>query len=78
LRETTAELEQTFDRLRPLLRSITRDGLRASLDILTEVLPLQRTEVPSGTAVFDWTVPQEWRVHTAYVAPNGERILGAR
>ena len=76
MRETTAELERSFDRLWPLLRSITGDGLRASLEILAEVLPLQRIEVPSGTAVFDWTVPQEWRVHAAYVvAPSGERIL---
>ena len=70
------QLEETFDRLWPLLRSITGPGLRASLEILGQIVPLERLEVPSGTQVFDWTVPQEWRVNTAYVVtPAGERIL---
>jgi aminopeptidase-like protein len=75
-RESIAELEQIFDRLWPLLRSITGEGLRTSLEILAEVVPLERIEVPSGTQVFDWSIPPEWRVRAAYVvAPNGERIL---
>lgn len=69
-------IEALFDRLWPLLRSITGEGVRASHDILSEVLPLQRIEVPSGTQVFDWVVPKEWIVREAYViAPDGQRIL---
>ena len=45
-------------------------------DILGELLPLRRIEIPSGTEVFDWTVPQEWVVGDAYVIdPHGRRIL---
>lgn len=70
-----AELERYFDRLWPLLRSITGDGVRRTHDILSEILPLQRMEVPSGTKVLDWTVPPEWVVREAFVvAPTGERL----
>jgi aminopeptidase-like protein len=75
---TAAELEAWFDRLWPIMRSITGDGVRATHDILSELVPLERIEIPSGTSVFDWTVPQEWVFREAYVIdPNGNRILDA-
>jgi aminopeptidase-like protein len=71
-----AELERYFDRLWPLLRSLTGDGVRATHDILSELAPLERTEVPSGSRVLDWIVPPEWIVRDAYVIdPDGRRIL---
>ncbi|MGN6868929.1 MAG: DUF4910 domain-containing protein [Solirubrobacteraceae bacterium] len=71
-----AEIERYFDRLWPLLRSLTGDGVRATHDILSELAPLERTEVPSGSRVLDWIVPPEWVVRDAYVVdPNGRRIL---
>jgi aminopeptidase-like protein len=70
------ELEAYFDRLWPLLRSITGDGVRQTHGILGELLPLTRFEIPTGTEVFDWTVPPEWVVREAYVAaPDGQRLL---
>lgn len=73
-----ADLERTFDRLWPLNRSLTGDGVRRTHEILSEIVPLQRTEIPSGTKVFDWTVPPEWRFREAYVIdPAGRRILDA-
>ncbi len=74
--ESIDEIERLFDRLWPLLRSITGEGVRETLSILSEVVPLQRIEVPSATRVFDWTIPPEWVVREAYVlTPTGERIL---
>lgn len=69
-------LEWYFDRLWPLPRSLTGEGVRRTHDILAELLPLERIEIPTGTAVFDWTVPQEWVVRGAYVvAPGGRRVI---
>ena len=63
----------------PICRSITGDGVRTTLDILAAVTPLQRFEVSSGTAAFDWEVPLEWNIREAYViAPSGERVIDFR
>jgi aminopeptidase-like protein len=79
LSESESEIELLLDRLWPILRSITGEGVRETLAILSEVVPLQRIEVASDTKVFDWTVPPEWVVREAYVlTPAGERILDVR
>jgi aminopeptidase-like protein len=62
----------------PICRSITGDGLRATLKKIQERIPLEISEVPTGTEVFDWTVPQEWNIRDAYIARNGERIVDFR
>lgn len=74
--ELADEIETYFDRLWPLPRSITGAGVRTTHGILNEIIPLTRIEVPSGTKVFDWSVPKEWIVREAYViTPDGRRIL---
>jgi aminopeptidase-like protein len=64
-------------RLFPINRSITGDGVRETLAILGEHLPgLVVHEVPSGTAAFDWTVPDEWNITEAYlIGPDGSRVV---
>jgi aminopeptidase-like protein len=70
------ETYELMERLFPLCRSLSGDGVRATFDLLAEEIPLERTEVPSGTRVFDWIVPHEWNLHGAYVAgPDGTRVL---
>ena len=74
-----AEIEAYFDRLWPIHRSITGEGVRETHEILSELLPLDRIEIPTGTQVFDWEVPQEWVVREAYVvAPDGQRLWDIR
>ncbi len=70
------DLHRMIERLYPICRSITGDGVRETLKIISEFIPLEITEVPSGTRVFDWSVPDEWNIHDAYVKNSrGERVV---
>ena len=62
--------------LYPICRSITGDGVRATLGVVGRQLDLEVHEVPTGTEVLDWTVPREWNVRDAWVAgPDGKRVI---
>jgi aminopeptidase-like protein len=66
-------------RLFPLCRSLTGDGVRATFDVLDEQIPLTRTEIPSGSRVCDWIVPDEWNLRDAHITgPDGRRVLDWR
>jgi aminopeptidase-like protein len=70
------ELHGFARELFPICRSITGQGIRQTLKIIGKRIPIQIHEVPSGTAVFDWTVPKEWNIQDAYVkGPDGKRIV---
>jgi aminopeptidase-like protein len=70
---------ELMERLYPLCRSLTGDGVRATFDLLEEAIPITRTEIPSGTKVFDWVVPEEWNIRDAYIATHdGTRVVDYR
>ena len=58
-------------------RSITGEGVRETLELIKRdyLQNLNICSVPSGTKVFDWTIPKEWHVNKAYIIdPNGNKI----
>jgi aminopeptidase-like protein len=70
------ELHDLVSELYPICTSITGDGLRETLRRVATRVPLEIHEVPSGTRVFDWTVPKEWNVRDAYVKDaQGNRVI---
>src|SRR5262245_40139365 len=73
------ELYRLIERLYPICRSITGDGVRETLAILSEHVPLALHEVPSGTKMLDWTVPNEWNIRDAWIKnERGERVVDFR
>jgi aminopeptidase-like protein len=78
-----AELGRTLHafaaELYPICRSITGDGIRQTLSIIGGRIPLEISEVPSGTPVFDWEVPKEWNIRDAFIKiPSGKRVVDFR
>jgi aminopeptidase-like protein len=70
------ELHRLIADLYPICRSITGEGLRETLRALERLVPLTLREEPTGTQVFDWTVPKEWNIRDAYVKNSrGERVI---
>jgi aminopeptidase-like protein len=70
------EIYTLAETLWPINRSITGEGVRQTLKLIKTYLPDLKVMVfKSGTNVFDWTVPKEWRVNSAYIrTPSGKKI----
>ena len=74
--ETGRDLHAFAASLYPICRSITGDGIRKTLAMIQDRIPLRIHEVPTGTQVFDWTVPKEWNIRDAYIKrPDGKRVV---
>jgi aminopeptidase-like protein len=77
--EAGTAMHELMTELYPICRSITGEGYRTTMAILAKHLDLDVREVPSGTQVFDWTIPREWNIRDAYVANSrGERVIDFR
>ena len=61
----------------PICRSLTGSGVRKTLNIIKkELLDLKVKKFRCGTRVFDWKIPPEWNVSSAFVLDkNGKRII---
>lgn len=70
-----ALLDQLYDELYPLLRSITGEGIEESLRIFARHMPLDIFGVASGAQIFDWEVPPQWNCRSARLTgPDGKAI----
>ena len=75
-RQSGEDMHAFMRELYPICRSITGDGVRETLRRIQKRIPLSIHEVPSGTEVFDWTVPKEWNIRDAYVKnARGEKVI---
>ncbi|MGD9714197.1 MAG: DUF4910 domain-containing protein, partial [Thermomicrobiales bacterium] len=59
----------------PLPRSLTGDGVRQTLNLLRDYIPIETREVATGTEVLDWTVPREWRFRRGLLRHHDGRII---
>lgn len=74
--EVSQVIYQLITELYPICRSITGNGFRETLQLLKKHIPLTVHEIPTGTSVFDWTIPNEWNIKDAYVKNlKGERVI---
>lgn len=74
-----AEMHALIAKLFPICRSITGEGVRETLRLIQEQVPLELHEVASGTKVFDWAVPKEWNIRDAWIKNSaGERLVDFR
>ena len=70
------DMYRLAEELYPICRSITGDGVRETLRIISRQIPVSIHEIPTGTLVFDWTVPREWNIKDAWIKnEKGERIV---
>ena len=76
---SSSSIYNLIDRLYPINRSITGNGVRETLKIISEFIPIEIIEVPTGTEVFDWKIPSEWNIDEAWIKnPEGDKIIDFR
>lgn len=74
--EDIREMDDLIKELYPICRSITGNGTRQTLQVIQSKIPLEIHEVPSGTKVFDWTVPKEWNIRDAFIKNSqGKKVV---
>lgn len=70
------EIHQLISDLYPICRSITGNGVRETLKILNNYIPIEINEVKTGTQVYDWTVPKEWNIRDGFISRlDGEKVV---
>ena len=76
LSDAGERMQRFISEFYPICRSITGDGFRETLRGVGKSIPLEVHEVPTGTKVFDWTVPREWNISDAWVKnARGEKVI---
>ncbi len=74
--EKGEKLYELIKQLYPICRSITGDGVRETLNIISNTIPVTIHEIPSGTEAFDWEIPDEWNINDGWIKNSkGEKII---
>ena len=69
------KIENYFDKLFPLNRSITGEDYQKSINIISEIIPLKKTNFATNKKIFDWKIPKEWNVKEAYIKDEYEKEI---
>ena len=70
------DYNKIFDQLYPIDRSITGEGYRRSLNILSKYIKFKIIKFKTGKKIFDWTVPKEWKIKGAFLKNmNTKKII---
>lgn len=70
------EIHDFMAELFPIPRCITGNGVRDTLHRIGQRIPLAVHEVPSGTKVLDWTIPEEWNIRGASLKTiSGDTVI---
>lgn len=75
-KEWIDEVDYYLKKIFPITRSITGPGNRETLKILQKLVSFEIKEYCSGASVYDWTIPDEWRVRDAWIKDaNGNKLI---
>ena len=70
------QLDSLLKKLFPICRSLAGENNRKTLDIIKQIIPLEILEIPSGEVIYDWKVPEEWKVNEAFIEnSDGKKIV---
>jgi len=70
------EIFDLIEKMYPICRSITGNGVRETLSIISKIIPIKIYEVPSKTKVLDWEIPLEWNIKDAWIKNgSGKKII---
>ncbi|MFQ5445237.1 MAG: DUF4910 domain-containing protein, partial [Nitrospinales bacterium] len=70
------KIKPLMEKLFPICRSITGEGFKKSLEIISGELECKILKFPSGQQCYEWIVPDEWNIKDAYIKnKDGKRIV---
>ena len=70
------DIENFFKVLFPINRSLTGNGNRKTLNEIKKYIPINVQEYESGLDIYDWKIPDEWKVKDAWIKDlNGKKLI---
>lgn len=72
-------IDQLFNKLWPICRSVAGPGYDKSIKILKKHIPFKIKKIKSGKKIFDWKIPKEWElIHGELLTEKGKLILSTK
>ena len=68
-------MKKIIEDLYKLNRNLLGEGYDQALEYINKIIPLDIIEIPSGTKLETWTIPNEWIIRDAWVKIKNKKIL---